>query len=163
MEKQLFVTSAVTETKATDVEGVGTLRWVGDKLYRWIKNESGAALSAGQVVFHDATNDTTDLYHNVQKCTTVELAFMAGVVASTTIASNEFGWIQVFGECVSVSCIAQTGTAGVVGDYLIGVVNQVYAHRGATSPAYLRNLQLLEAIASGTTATAYKKCIVNCI
>lgn len=166
MQKNVFVTGAVTDSKSTDVEGVGTLRWVGSKLYRWVQNKHTSALALGDVCFHDFSN-AADLLEKVYDGATADLGAMAGVVASTSIAADEYGWVQVLGIHETAAVFASETTAKTAGDVLKGVDAQVYADADVTmgtAPTHPRNLQLLEAVATVTTGAATSaKVYVNCL
>ena len=174
MLKQVWKTKLVTEVRNTDVEGVGSLRWVDDKLYRWVRNDDAAKdFAVGDVVFHDsAVTDPVNMFEGIEDCDTEGLGLMAGVVMAPTLvfyaaadsSKRCYGWIQVLGYTPSAQVLHHTGTAYAVGFYLKGSAGAVYAVAdAATQPLYLRNVQLLEAMASNVTTTSYKKAYVNCI
>jgi len=162
---------------AGDVEGVGTLRWIGNKLYRWVQNRHSAALAAGDVVFH-TFSDGADAEKYVRDGATADLGFMAGVVASTAIAvgtSDEsyadggYGWVQVLGYCAAANVLPDTNATPAAGATLYGVDGQVYVNGQAvtamgTAPIYLKNLMLLEAVTMDTYATVTTaKVLVSCL
>jgi hypothetical protein len=173
MEKQLFVTQSVTETKSTDVEGVGTLRWVGQNLYRWVKNGNDSnSMSQGEVVCYDIDNADADIFTVVdnQGSTGDELKLLAGVVASESISSDEFGWIQVLG--VNTNCIFtnpdttdRTFSAGyyvrpAVADANINLKDGT---QEASQPAYAKHLQLLEDVELVTTESTTAAVLIQCL
>jgi len=165
--KQVFSTVALTESKSTDVEGVGNLRYENDSVYRWIQNgESTVALTAGQLATHKFS-DGADFLNKVYVPLTANLGALAGVVTSTSITAGEYGWIQCRGYNANVSVFASQTTAKTAGDTLIGVNAQTYADAGTTmgtAPKYTRNLLLLEAVATITTgAASAKKCYIACL
>ena len=167
--KQCFVT-ALTDTSSTDDEGVGTLRFAqnGD-VYRWVQNVDTTAITVGMVVSHDLT-DTSTMLTAVDAGQTSDLSVMAGVVMAASVATTEYGWIQVLGfnasALVSVTATVITITAG---NYLKPVTAELYAViDAATQPLYLRNLQILEGVAAVTQTTllavaAAKDVLVNCL
>lgn len=128
----------ITETRSTDVEqncqtgGQRHHRWTGTKIYKWIKNASGGALAAGDVIFW-GTNDVTksEVYKIGQSTKGTDLSMMAGVVTSTAIASGEFGWIQVQGYNASIN--QESTTDIVLGDFLKGVSGQLYVVKSVAS------------------------------
>ena len=183
MEKQLFVTKLVTESSAYsatrpdagDLEGVGTLRWIGDKLYRWVQNRHSAALAANDVVFH-TFSDTSNAEKYVRDGATADLGFMAGVVASTAIAvgtsgasyvDGGYGWIQVLGSNAAVAVLPDGSTAMAAGHSLIGANGTLTAAYGTimgTAPLHFKGLLLLEACASMQTPAATTKiCWISCL
>lgn len=185
MEKQLFVTNAITDSRPYlssradlgDVEGIGTLRWVGDKLYRWVQNRHTAALAAGDVVCH-TFSDAANALKYVRDGATADLAFMAGVIASTTIAvgtSGEsyadggYGWILVKGYYAAAAVLLSQTTAAAAGASMINSDGTLTGIPGTaiamgTDIKYARHLLLLEAVATVTTAAAgTAKVYVNCL
>lgn len=111
--KKTFVT-ALTDTSTTDDEGVGVIRWEGNKAYKWVQYDTGAgsvAAVSGQVAYyytldgyknHQVTSDLSD---------SVEIG--AGVLQSAP-ADASYCWIQIKGEAT----LAVALTAGADGDPL---------------------------------------------
>lgn len=156
----------LTESTLTDVEGVGTLRWSGNKLYRWVmNNEASTALALGDSCAHQGANTST-MFEKVLIPLTEDLMFLAGV-AIGAIASKSFGWIQVLGYNASVYVKNASGTTYTVGSYLKAVTAVVsLTFDIATQPSYLRTIQNLESVATVTTtliATTYIKCNIQCL
>lgn len=94
--KRLFQTE-LTDTKDTDVEGAGTLRWAGDKIYRWVRNTSGSALAVGQPCCFDLTN-VDNLVSEVVDVAEADQTLFAGF-ALAAAADDYYTWIQVHGLC----------------------------------------------------------------
>lgn len=185
MQKTLFVTGAITDSSAYnatrhdngDLEGVGTMRWVGNKLYMWVQNRHSAALAAGDVVFH-TYSDTTDARKWVRDGATADLGFMAGVVVSTAIAVGDttptvnysnggYGWIMILGEYATVATL-QDGTtaiaAGHVGYGANAALTLTWGTAMGVVPVYTRHMMFLEALASAETpAAGTSKCWVSCL
>ena len=162
--KQLFET-ALTEVATTDLEGVGTLRWDGANVYRWVYNATGSATVVGEVVFHDMSEKpTSELVESIYAAATLDLGMMAGVCMSIC-ASLSYCWIQIFGVCTSVIVIENASAITAIGDYLKGVDGEVHVIRDAAAqPQYSRNIQALVVNTSSTsTATALIACQVNCL
>ena len=110
MLKSLFVTQT-SETRSTDVEGVGSLRWEGSKLYRWVQNSTGEALVVGALVCYDPAN--AGAYHEkVEKPATAYIYNLAGV-AMSAMPSDEYGWILIFGQTDAVQVWATNVNYGV--------------------------------------------------
>lgn len=165
-DKMIFVTQTITQTAATDLEGVGNLRWVGNKCYRWVKNNSGGALAIGELVCHDeALSSPSGILESVKDPATARLMLLAGVVVADSVAEDYYCWVQVLGYAESVILTNTTNVTVTVGAFLKGVNSANYATLdAATQPLYRRNIQALEAYATHTTpSTAYKKCLVNCV
>jgi hypothetical protein len=165
MDKVIYQTQ-VTEYKATDVEGVGRLRTVADKIYKWVKNEAGEACVAGRVYFYGtATVACTSIYKMNQTDKGTNLALMAGV-AMSAIPDGQYGWIQVYGANQSVAGYASGGTAIAVGMDLIGVNDQTYVVAGSasgTAPAYARGITAMEALASSVTVATALDSFIRCL
>lgn len=166
--KQLFQT-ALTDIKSTDVEGVGTLRYENEKIYRWVKNEEAStALTVGQLATHVIANGIL-LTTTVKQPATANLGFIGGVVVATSLTAGYYGWIQIYGPNSSVSVSGGTtgGTDIAAGDYLKGVNSAGHAIRDTTiggTPAFRRNLVILESVTTTTTpAAALKKAFINCL
>ena len=164
--KTIFQTS-LTEVSAFDLEGVGTIRWnqYGD-VFRWVQNTNAAAMAAGDVVSHDLS-DTSAIFQKVDEGATADLSVMGGVTMGA-IPISGYGWIQVLGYNATASVTNSATTAIVAGDWLVPVNGANYAARGsaATAPLYVRNLQILEAVATAAatlTAAAAKSVMVNCL
>lgn len=171
-EKVIFRTANLTDQYSTDIEGVGVLRWDGNKCYRWVKNkEAAATLSQGNVVFHDIS-DTQSLFNSVHSGATADLSMMAGVVEASTLNPLYYGWVQCYGFNGGAHVYNSATTAGAAGDAVHGVDGKAYADAGGktaggTAPVRARNLVLLEAVATDATAgsenTAAVDVFVNCL
>jgi hypothetical protein len=126
-EKEIYTTKTVLESSAYDLEGTGCLRAVGDKIYRWVKNASTTtAFAAGEVACHSVAVLASDAgLKEITVPATADLGFMAGIVASTTIAASSgtlpkiYGWVQVLGYYGTAAIAIQTATIAA-GAKLIG-------------------------------------------
>ena len=169
--KVIFET-ALTDVKATDIEGVGTLRWGGDgRCYRWVENTDTVALTVGQVAFHDFS-DGADYYKKVDSAATADLGAMAGVVVAASLAeagtaTTKYGWIQVLGYTAAFAVTNQETTATAAGATFKGIDTKAYLTEGAalgTAPLYANHIIGLEAVATATTPAetsikGYIKCL----
>lgn len=158
----------VTDTSSEDLEGVGTIRFGTDgKVYRWVRNVEGSALTVGQVGFYDLSDTAGMARQEIVQANTADLGGMAGVVLATSLADDYYGWIQVLGYTASISVSGATtgGTDIAIGDYLKGSNGASYLVRDAATQAlYGSNVQILESVATTTTpAAAHVKGIVNCL
>jgi len=100
-DRQVFST-ALTDIKSTDVEGVGTIRCVGTAKYMWVRNgEASTALTVGQACCWE-TGATGD--YDVIIPATGYLHRYAGRVMSTSLTAACYGWIQVEGIRASSLC-----------------------------------------------------------
>jgi hypothetical protein len=168
ISKGVWETKYVTETRTTDVEGVGRIREENGNLYRWVKNAEASATLAKGTVAHHSFADTSDALKNVTLAATANLGFMAGTVQATDgIPAQNYGWIMISGIDDSALVFASQTTAKTAGITLKGVNTAAYADTDnamGTAPIYTRNLLLLEAVATVTTgAGVAKKVFVNCI
>ena len=164
-EKEIFVT-ALTDMNSKDVEGVGTLRWDHDKLYRWVYNADSAALTVGQVCCH-TVSDAATMYDSIDQAGSSEgdIEFLAGVIMAASLTSNYYGWIQVLGYNASISVTNTTDTTVAAGGYVKAVDSASHAAKdGDTQPSYSCNIKLLAEMASAETpaAAAYGG-IINCL
>lgn len=155
--KTSFLTT-ITETSATDLEGVGTVRFQAGKVYMWVKFDNGTGNLAaianygaewyGQLGWstRTVTRDSTDGQY-----------VTAGIFTSV-IADGEYGWIQIRGPVTLGTTLETTaipnnavmcGTDGAftkfVGDGTIGTaprfaVGQVLTATTASAPVINLNI-----------------------
>ncbi len=117
--KRVFVTS-LTETSATDKEGINTLRWEGNKCYKWVQYNSGAgtvAAVAGNVAYYYAPSGDHASEQYTNGIVTSDLSDSAEIgagVLQAVIATTEYGWIQIKGPATLTTAL----TAGADGDPL---------------------------------------------
>jgi hypothetical protein len=155
-----FWPDLVTDTSTAKLNGLGVLRYDGNKTYRYVLMQGGAAV-LGDVLCVASTADgvvTNDVNGGGV------LAKMCMGVAIGAIASGSYGWIQKQGICV-VQC--DGGVAA--GDPLIpsantssdGHADTAVAASDAANTEYLVFGFALTAdagSADGDTATAYINC-----
>jgi len=160
--KTLFNT-LLTDIKKTDVEGVGTRRQEGDKWYRWVKNDSGAALAAGYQVCYQ--EDDGEAYHEVvYKPASANLHTLAGVAISaiedydaTDATKKCYGWIQIEGYNTTVQVAQYTDTAIAAGDILDGKNAVWYVSRygaGSAGRSHSHQSQSIASVANTTLSQA---------
>lgn len=164
-DKVLFATKALTDYATTDVEGVGRIRQIAGKMYRWVKNEAGAALVKGDVVYHgSATADALErkvVYVRNQTDMGTLLHGMAGVALSA-IPDDGYGWIQIYGYNAEINCLGHANHA--VGAVLGGVDDKKYVtYLGAATAAPACKNHILAMEAYTTTSAAIKKGFINCL
>ena len=154
--KQLFP-DKVTDSSATAKNGLGVLRFEGNKEYRYVQVVD-KALTAGDVACIASTADgivTADVSGGSQ------VAAMARGVAVAAIASGSYGWIQTKGVC-TIKCDGSvvTGSGLVPSASTDGVADVVDAASDAAGTEYkVFGFALTQD--SGTTngtATAYINC-----
>lgn len=163
--KVAFATS-VTDFATTDVENLASsggqrfTRTFNDKMYRWVKNATGADLVAGYAVFW-GTNDTTkgEVYKMNQSTKGTSLGQFAGI-AMSAIPSGSYGWIQTRGYNASVFVEGTTDITAFA--TLKGVNDQFYLVLGAavgTAPLHVRTA--IATVAFTTDATGNTPCEIR--
>jgi len=109
--KKIFITK-LTDVKTTDVEGLGTLRFEGNKVYKWVTySEEAAAVDgvAGEVAYYVAIDGYK--LHDVTSDLTASGNIGAGVLQAI-MSDNEFGWIQIKGlATLTIALTAATDDA----------------------------------------------------
>ena len=113
--KRVFAT-ALTETNATDVEGVGVIRFEGRKIYKWVKYNNGsgdvAAIVGDCAYYYGVAGDAvTGGYEDSVVTMDRTDGYLGAGVFQSIIADGEFGWIQVEGQVGIL-----TDVAGGIGD-----------------------------------------------
>jgi hypothetical protein len=105
--KRIFKT-ALTDVKVYDAEQVGTIRFEGNKVYKWVQFAGVTAVAAGKAVSYLATAGADLLENIVDGAST---AIGAGIAqAAVGAGSVQYGWIQIQGPCVFAGTV--TGAAG---------------------------------------------------
>jgi hypothetical protein len=123
-----FMTRNITDTRATDVENAQyPMRWVGAKLYRWVKNSTGGALTAGGAYTFGTAGSPgfwAELFTFGQssKGTSVNGPI---AVAVSAIPADHYGWVQVGGEASAQIGGAAGSNVAALGN-LKGVSGQIY-------------------------------------
>lgn len=150
--KELYLT-ALTDTKTTDVEGVGVLRQEGDKFYRWVYNADASALVAGQPVCYTLSNNET-LHEAVDTPATANLAFLAGLAISA-IPTLNYGWVLIEGWYESAYAVNSVSDAVISAGDILAPTNGASAlahHKAAaavSANAYFGYAVAAESRASG--------------
>lgn len=121
--KKIFLTK-LTDINSTDKEGVGCLRWEGNKCYKYVKflnTTATVAGAAGNTVVYTAV----DGYDDNEVCMDVSdadaIPIPAGQVLATitgTAGTAYYGWIQIKGFATHSSTLAASldGTPAAVAD-----------------------------------------------
>jgi hypothetical protein len=111
MLKTAFITP-LSAVDTTDKEGVGTLRWEGNKCYKYVKYIDGTAnldLAAGDVVVYtDASS--TQVTADVSDIAASEIG--AGVALGAVTEDARFIWIQIKGAATLSTTIGGTPADG---------------------------------------------------
>lgn len=105
--KKIFKT-ALTETKTYDAEQVGTIRFEGNKVYKWVQFSGTTAVAAGKAVSY-LTMAGADLLENIVDGAS---SVVGAGIAQTAVAAGVvmYGWLQIMGPCVFAGTV--TGAAG---------------------------------------------------
>lgn len=125
--------SAVTDYHTTDKEGVGTLRFEGDKVYKYVQFVKGSGADAAAknaCLYSDATC-------HVVCCDASAGVAPAGILMSA-IPTTNYGWIQVDGPCTEVNShgTIAAGRVGLTVDVTDGKVDPV-AGDGTDLPFFI--------------------------
>lgn len=126
--KKVFVTG-LTDIMTTDVEGVGTIRFEGNQVYKWmeIKNTTATvAGAAGDPVCYEAEDGHTN-HRAVLDITDADaVPSMAGCICGTitgTAGTSYYGWVRIKGSTTLTVAIAAsvdgTPVACADGDQLV--------------------------------------------
>lgn len=114
--KRTFLTK-LTDVSDNDLEGVGTLRWVGNKCYKWVKYDTGAgpvAAVAGNIAYYYAAGGYQDHIVSCDLSDSVNLG--AGVLLAAP-TDTQYCWIQIKGAATLTTAL----TAGADGNALTAV------------------------------------------
>lgn len=106
-QKQVW-TTLLTETATFDKEGVGALRWHGNKCYKWVKFNNGqgnVAAVAGNFCYYYLDSGLT----NQEVTMDLTDGLLGAGVFQSVPADGEYCWIQVRG--VATLTTALTGGA----------------------------------------------------
>jgi len=167
--KKQFVTG-ITDLTATDVEGVGVLRYESEgKVYRWVKNRNATAFTAKQPVCYDVGNiGSVALFEAVNSPVTADLMVAAGCAVTAIAASGGlcFGWVLVEGWFADVPVLDISGTAIAVGDELNAVNAQTYltyVTAVGTAPKRGFTFYAMETSSGDTGATVTKDVFISCL
>lgn len=119
--KQIYETG-IADTSSSDKEGVGTLRYEGNKVYKWVKYNQGAgsiAAVAGNVVYYYGVSGDAVTGGYEDSVVTMDRTdgYLGAGVLQAIIADGEFGWIQIKGPATLTTAL----TAGADGNALTHV------------------------------------------
>ncbi len=117
--KKVFATG-LTETSATDMEGVGAIRFEGNKVYKWVKYNNGsgdvASIAGDCAYYYGVAGDAvTGGYENsvVTMDRTDGFGVGAGVFQAI-IADGEFGWLQIRGPATLTQALTSGSDGGAL-------------------------------------------------
>ena len=111
--KKVFQT-LLADTSTKDKEGVGVLRFEGNKIYKWIKYNNGQndiASVAGDVAYFYGvgTNASTGGYENSEVTMDQADAYLGAGIIQAVIADGEYGWIQIKGPATINTALSAGG------------------------------------------------------
>ena len=106
--KTIFQTK-IDETSDTDIEEIGTIRWEGEKVYKWVKGVLSTTMPRyGSVAaYYDDDYDDSLVTSNYADSDNLG----AGVWQANFTNSQHYGWIQIKGPCVIPGAVTD-GAAG---------------------------------------------------
>ena len=114
----------LTDTSTVDKEGVGTIRWEGNKCYKWVKFNNGAgnvASVAGNVAYYyGVSGDAGDGDGYEDSVVTMDRTDSFGLTAGVfqaVIADLSYGWIQIKGPATLTTALS----AGADGQALTSI------------------------------------------
>ena len=112
--KKIFLTK-LTDVSSSDKEGVGTLRWEGNKCYKYMQYVEGAAAVdgvAGEVAYYYEDSGPIDnkVSSDLSDCT----GDVGAGVLQAAMSDLEYGWFQIKGPATLSIAL----TAGADGDSL---------------------------------------------
>ncbi len=114
--------TGLTETSVTDMEGVGSIRFEGNSIYKWIKYNEGAgsvaAIAGDCAYFYGLSGDAVSGgYENSEVTMDRTDAYLAAGILQAVIADGSYGWIQIRGPAT----LTQALSGGADGDKLTHV------------------------------------------
>ena len=112
--KQVFV-QGLTERSTTEKDVLGDIRWEGNKCFKYVEYEQGAAAVAGvakEVCYYFEDSGHTD--HKVTSDLSDATGDVGAGVLQAALADGEFGWIQIKGRAILTIAL----TAGSDGNVL---------------------------------------------
>ena len=144
--KKVWATK-VTEARDKDVEGLGVLRFEGDKIYKYVRYVDGNAGSAGECVAYNDTNAT-------QVVRSAAARGFAGVLLCS-VTQDQYCWIQIYGPA-NVRAGANISAGNVVAHTATGAVTALDDTYAAADLKQLVGV-VLEDISNGSTGKVYIK------
>lgn len=159
MAQKILFKTELTDTRSTDVEGVGTIRHdeYGNE-YRWVRNVNGGTLTQYQAVCYDDANEgANDFLHEVEDPATANLYAFAGI-AMAAAEDDDYLWVQKSGINANALAYQSTSTAHSAGEFYIPSDGVTYLGGTSidegTAPTYPFGSVLLEDIDTGSTSGA---------
>ena len=106
--KKIFRGPTTYTNTASDVEGVGTLRFEGNQLWKWVKFTGTTAVTAGDPIYYVVTDLTLSTVDDA-------ISVLPAGIAPVSIAAGTptWGWIQLEGTATLSNTPSGTLAAGV--------------------------------------------------
>jgi hypothetical protein len=122
--KRIFQTS-LTDTATTDLEEAGTLRWEGNKVYKWVRY-SGATGEVPAVVgwvcgYKASQYDPSGAAESTVTCDHSSTRNIGAGVHVSVIPELGFGWIQIKGPATVALTIGDAGQPTVQDGVALGI------------------------------------------
>lgn len=120
--KASYITG-LADTDTLDREGVGALRWEGNKCYKWVKFNNGAgnvaSIAGDAAYYYGVGGDAADGDGYEDSVVTMDRtdAYLGAGIFQAIIADGSFGWIQIKGGAT----LTQALTGGADGQQLTHV------------------------------------------
>ena len=116
--KKVFATQ-LTANDTSDKEGIGVIRFEGNKVYKYVQYEAATAAVAGvagEACYYYAPGGvgTTGYTNSVVTSDLSDSAEVGAGILQAALADGEYGWIQIKGEATLTINL----TAGADGDPL---------------------------------------------
>ena len=175
MIKQLWET-ALTDISASDLEGVGTLRYgSADKVWRWVKNHSTTVILAKAPVCYDVGSvGSKAIYQSVETPVAADLMLSAGISVTAFAVSGGlcYGWVQQQGYFKDARVGSPATTSGLSAALTVGAtlapIDAVtwlgHAVVVGDAPEYAFHYVSLETFAAATpSAVGAKDVYIKCL
>lgn len=121
--KKIFV-SGLTETSLIDLEGIGTIRFEGSKVYKWVKYNDGSAnldIVSGDSLVYVAESGYAAAVVTADVSDGDTLPIGAGLAVGTVTVDATYMWIQIKG--LATLSLDATGSSPGDGDAICAPTN----------------------------------------
>lgn len=121
--KKIFVT-ALGDTSLTDLEGIGTIRFEGSKVYKWVKYNDGTEnldILLGDVLVYFAVTGVAAHVVTADVSDSDVLPIGAGLAVGTVTVDATFMWMQIKG--LATLALDATGSTPGDGDAICAATN----------------------------------------
>jgi hypothetical protein len=111
--KKVFRT-ALTDVKLADYEGVGTLRFEGNAIYKWVAFNGTTAVAAGTPVCYVTSDITESTVDGALSALPAGISNNAVSALGGTITGNQYAWIQLTGPTTLANAPSGSPAVGSV-------------------------------------------------